>query len=475
VRAFQRAIGISEAEIIELLHIRDREQLRPDPEMRLRRTDIELQQPDPTDLDDLLAAGLDKLVSRVDPAWLRAEALKPYRLGAAFLNNPLHLVNGVRVGTNLEANTAQRFAQMLLVSQDRLANRPDTDFFAAAMFLPEVAVLGNSLGEIKALGPEAEHKLAALPSMADDQVSSTIYELLVGAAGIRKGLNLTMVPENRSRKVPDFQVSGLGPIPGAIECKRRLGLTLYEHDEASRVEALYNSVRPLLRERGVHGAIETTFGVPLSSVPSGAFSEAVFAAIKSGHPETSISTDWGTVRFSPLPHRRSIFEAPLYSPDYLVQVFGWNPLQDEWDGILAEVEAPMEITTELFTMPLCLKWRNEADEALKRKARGITSLWGDAIKQIPDGDVGFVYIAYPEGSRPAVADARTDYIMKTMPDVFHRWSVRVPATIVNRLYPRPLGRGRPDIIENVMLIASQGEEHWLKRLPARVFTGELGH
>lgn len=29
-----------------------------------------------------------------------------------------------------------------------------------------------------------------------------------------------MVPEDRARKVPDYQVTNLGPIFGAIECKR---------------------------------------------------------------------------------------------------------------------------------------------------------------------------------------------------------------------------------------------------------------
>ena len=82
-------------------------------------------------------------------------------------------------------------------AHDHLAKRDDLDFFSAAMFVPQIAQLGNSLDEIKELGPEAERKLAALPSMTDEMVSATIYELLVGAACVRKGLELTMVPEDR--------------------------------------------------------------------------------------------------------------------------------------------------------------------------------------------------------------------------------------------------------------------------------------
>ena len=467
--ALERSIGLSEKEIRLLERLHDAEGL-PATTSLLWRTDIEEYEPDSNDLDVLLANGLDRLLSLVDTRWLKAEAQKPYRLERGFLENPLHLVNGVRLGTCLGRTHPQLFARMLLVSQDRLMRRTDTDFFSGAIFVPEVAALGNSLGEISALGPEAQRKLRALPSMSDDQVSSTIYELLVGAAGVRKGLSLTMVPENKSRKVPDYRVDGLPALSGAIECKRRLGLINYELTEAKQVEVLYNLVRPRLRESGTHGSIEASFTVPVTSVPSGEFREAVVTALEARRPEDGISAKWGSVAFNPLPYRRTIFSSPLYSPNYLEQVFRWSPLQDQWDGLLCEVEPPPQITTELFTMPLCLKWRSESDIALIKKARGIMSLWGDAIKQIPDGDVGFVYIAYPEGSRPALADARTRHILDTMPKVFHRWSVRVPATIVSRVYSRPLGDGRPDVIENVMLIASKEQEFWLKRLPTRIFT-----
>jgi hypothetical protein len=50
-----------------------------------------------------------------------------------------------------ESKGPQRFARMLLVTQDHLMKRWDVDYFAAAMFVPEVALLGNSVDEIRAL------------------------------------------------------------------------------------------------------------------------------------------------------------------------------------------------------------------------------------------------------------------------------------------------------------------------------------
>jgi hypothetical protein len=55
-------------------------------------------------------------------------------------------------------------------------------------------------------------------------------------------------------------------------------------------------------------------------------------------------------------------------------------------------------------------------------------------------------------------------------DFFHRWSVRIPAMVVTRLYARALGVGVPDLIENAMAGSTNGEEFWFEQLPGRVFT-----
>jgi hypothetical protein len=468
IRILQRSHGISEAQIRVIERAREK-QLLPPSDDRFWRTQVE-RAPATDNLDDAAESGFERLMNLVDPKWLSAEAQKPYRLDSAFLANPLHLVNGVRVGMSLDDSGPQRFARMLLVCQDHLMKRWNLDFFSAAICVPEVAALGNSLDEIAALGPEAERKLLALPEMTADQVSATIYELLVGAACIRHGLNLMMVPEDRSRKVPDFRIPGLGPFTGAIECKRRLGLTTYELGEARRVEGLYSSVRSQLHQDGIHGSLEASFRVPLQSVPEAQFIELAMAAIC--HEGDQEQAAWGSVVFRRLVFNGSLSATRLYSPDYLQRVFDWDVLQDQWDGLLCEVEIPSRVDVEMFRMPMCLKWRSESEEALRKKARGITSLWGDAVKQIPDGEIGAVYIAYPEGARPALADARTRHILQSAMEFWHRWSVRVPFIVISRLYARSLGPGTPDLIESALPGAAEGQEHWLTTFPHRVFTGQ---
>lgn len=470
IRTLQRTVGISEAEIRAIERAAEADQL-PSGDAFWRAQVLETR---PTeDLDALAAVGLDRLLANVDPEWLRTQAQKQYRLSSSFLNNPLHLVNGVRVGMAPDEPGPQRFARMLLVCQDHLNRRGDLDFFAASTFVPEVAVLGNSLDEISALGPEAENKLTKLGSVPDDSVTSTIFELLVGAACLRRGLAVSMVAENRSEKVPDFRITGLGAIPGAIECKRRLGLTSYELDEARHLESLYTATRLPLKERGIHGSIEASFAVELRSVSRVDFADRVLAAVSTHRDQEPMTTGWGSLAFRRLPYCDTVHRTPLYSPDYLERVFQWDAFQDDWDGLLCEVESPPRIEVKSFRGPMCLKWRSESEAALTKKSRGIASLWANAVKQIPPGEIGFIYIAYPEGSRSAVADARTRHILKSMEESWYRWYVRVPVSVVSRLYPRSLGEGRPDLIESVLPGAGKGQEFWLTKVPWMIFTRQF--
>jgi len=467
LRRVQRIAGMSEAQIRAIERVYESERQPHDNGGYWH--DQVLQSRPTEDLDELSASGLERLLCNVDPNWLQEEAKKSYRLESKFLNDPLHIVNGVRVVAGLELGGPQRFARMLLVCQDHLRKEWRLDFFAAAMFVPEVAMIGNSLREIAALGPEAQRKFAMLPSMTDDSVTATGFELLVGAACLRRGLDVQMVPEDRSQKVPDYRIAGLGGIPGAIECKRRLGLTRYELDEASRVANLYESIRWAIWRRQIHCSIELSFHVPVRSVSETDFVTDVLESLTRSHEETR-TTKWGALSIRPLPYYGHIPLTRLYSPDFLQYVFGWDPMQVEWDGLLCQVQPPARISVESFRMPVCLKWRSESEEALTKRARGITSLWTEAIKQIPDGEIGFVYIAYPEGARPAIADARTRHILASMGKLWHRWSVRVPATIIDRLYPRAVGEGRPDLIESAMGGAGRGQEFWLGELPWLVFS-----
>jgi hypothetical protein len=417
-------------------------------------------------LEDFTPTAVEALLQRVDGAWLKQQATHPYRLDSRYLSAPLHIVAGTRIVPREAA--PQRFAHMLLVAIDHLDKRDDLDVFAAASFVPEITALGCRLDQVPSLGAEAVRKFERLPVATSEEVPSMIYELLVGTACALGGRKIEMLAASGSIKSPDFRLPNMHA-PAVLECKRRYGLTQYELDEAAAIERLYAPPREIAKAEGLHGMVEARFEVPIETVDPGDFVRVAKSVIDQSIDAEGRFVSWGSLAYRRLPFGGDVPDTRLYSPDYLERVFGWSPADNDWDGLVCEVEPPERVRVRTFRLPFCLKWRSNSPEALTKKSRGVTSLWAKAIKQIPPGEVGFIYIAYPEGQRGELADARTRHIAEMSRKMWHRWSIRVPVTVIARLYARPLGAGVPDLIEAAMPGASEGEEHWLAQLPGRVF------
>ena len=464
----QTAFGFSESQLQEYERLKLEATLGAREE-RFARKDVEAMYPTAT-LDELAPVALEKLRSYVDPNWLQREARKGFRLDTSFLNHPLHIVSGVRVGVGTPAVRPQRFARMLLLCEDHVSKTDDLDFFEAALAVPETVMLADSLSHIEEMGPIATTQLTRLPELDDAKVASTLHELLVGSACLRSGTNVRMLSDAGSRKVPDFKVVD-GGAPMSIECKRRLGPSDYELREAGHIEGLYDGIRQFLYTRGLHVSIEATFQKEVFEVSPSAFRSAVESLVASEHRGSDdMTTAWGHLRFEVLPFVRQLPWTRLYAPDFLERIFGWRTLQSAWDGLLCEVEPPFRVRVHSAKNPRCLKWVSLNANSILKKSRGVTSLWGKATQQIPAGEMGIIYIAYQEGAREALADARTQHIIETCKQWQTRWSVRIPLTVVARLYPRPLGIGLPDLIESSLPLTLEGDEMWLSMFPPNVFT-----
>ena len=111
-------------------------------ENRLRREDLTAHAvPSDADIDDYLPDALDKLLQIVDPAWLEAEAEKPYQLNGKYLNSTFSLVGG-RPADN---SPIHRFAHPLLLAKDFLEDPENYDFHTGALYVPELTALGIGL------------------------------------------------------------------------------------------------------------------------------------------------------------------------------------------------------------------------------------------------------------------------------------------------------------------------------------------
>jgi hypothetical protein len=70
-----------------------------------------------------------RTLALVDEDWLRREAEKGHLLPEAFLTEPLHVTGSIRFD---DRPRAQRFARMLLVTQDHIRKHDRLDFFDPA-------------------------------------------------------------------------------------------------------------------------------------------------------------------------------------------------------------------------------------------------------------------------------------------------------------------------------------------------------
>ena len=199
--------------------------------------------------------------------------------------------------------------------------------------------------------------------------------------------------------------------------------------------------------------------------------DALGPLCESWDSEVEAKTAWGTIKLRRLPIVHACSTTRVFSPVFLHDVFGWDHTDSGWDGLLCRIDPTASPVASSVSLPRCLKWRCNTEKSRLKKARGMTSLWAEATKQIPTGETGCVYIAYTEGMRGELADARTQHLMDTVRnrELFHRASIRVPLTVVSRLYPQALGNGGLEIIESSIPIYMDGCQQILEDFPTQVF------
>ena len=185
-------------------------------------------------------------------------------------------------------------------------------------------------------------------------------------------------------------------------------------------------------------------------------------------------TAWGTLDLKPVAVSTTFEPTRLYSPDFLSRVFGIDLEEDEFDGICVVVKNDKFPMADRAELPFLMKWTSNSKVAIEKKLRTIMSLWIEAVSQIPTGEAGLIYLAYEEGHRPSLADARTDAIRALTRDIyFNRRAISIPMTVISRFLPNTLLEGRPDLIESAIPAVDgdrDAHDFWTQEMPTRVFT-----
>ena len=227
----------------------------------------------------------------------------------------------------------------------------------------------------------------------------------------------------------------------------------------------------MLPRKGMYGVFETHFSLELAHVRIQEVAEAARLQCFSPSPALPTNYAWGTISYQERPSRIQFPETGLYGPEFLQQLFGWEWDIPTHDGLVCQVEAPKSIEVDSAQKPLALKWNSESPRAKLKKARPVSSLLKKAYDQVPKGEMGFVYIAYREGSRPEMADERTDCILSQFKNWSHKSLKIVPAIFLQRLYPRTMPGCAPDLIENtVRLLGESSDPIFFDLLPSLTFT-----
>jgi hypothetical protein len=151
-------------------------------------------------------------------------------------------------------------------------------------------------------------------------------------------------------------------------------------------------------------------------------------------------------------------------------VFDWDFDNAEYDGLCGVVENSQAMMVDRAELPFCLKWKDESENALSGKARLLAKQLIEAFDQVPVGEAGFVYIAYEETHRSAIADHRTQRHL----DLVAKWEIRKRGInpqliIVNRLYPAAIQEGRSNLIESAIPTGFIKEIVYSNIMPASVF------
>ena len=419
-------------------------------------------------IDEILPVALENLLSRVPQHWWNEQRLLAKAQQQELLDQPLLLCGGKRWGTDF--TKLHKYGYYLALADAYLKRDPWLDIYSAAMGVPQICCLGTSLESLKGV-PGAGRKIRQLSKAPSAETDARIFELLVAAAFVHMGHDLSFA-ERTFAKTPDLRLHDM-PFPTVIECKRKQVLNTYEIEEFQIIRSVFSILCSERERLGLMGELSIDFKKEIVNLPVKVILQGIRDLTNSLSPFNSKETEWGSIYLRPVAVSKKLEPTRLYSPEFLRDVFGLNLELGDYDGICSIVGNNEFPVVDKAEMPLLMKWSSNTAAAVTRKTQTIRNLWIEAVDQIPTGEAGLIYLAYEEGHRPRLADARTDVIRRLADTIyFKRRAISVPMTVISRLFPNVLMEGRPDLIENVIPLVSGGKDDydfWTADMPTLIF------
>ena len=417
-------------------------------------------------VEDHLLQAIELIERHAPRDWLEREPADNFRFNTSDDGLPISIVKGVRLES--ERPKGHRLRQALTLARDYLANDSRYDHFAGALAVTQLAQLGARAQALSGVAG-SEKRLGALFNSAS--TDATMLELLVAGACAAKGRDMAFIDAS-SDKSPDLRCNDAFKM--VIECKRSIALSDYEIIEETRMREVFTLLHTAAVARGQFGTFEVELTEEATGLNIQEVADKCLLQRLAAHPERALAYPWGSVAFRPLSSTLEL-EGPTkaYSPTMLAQVFDWDMEMPAWDGLICKFNAAPAAVVDRARAPVGLAWRVIAEEAIIKRSRAPIGLFSKALTQVPRGEFGLVYIAYPEGARSDVADNRTKAFMDRIHDWEHDGGIRIPAAFLVRQYPLPTGDGNPDVIESTIKLLSEqgGGDEWIFReYPSAIYT-----
>ncbi len=422
-----------------------------------------------TDVDEHLPASLEAIERVLPVGWIQHEDPDLCRLSTLPEDDGfLALTRNLR--RESEFPVAHRFRQALRVAYDYRDRHPRYDHFAGASLVPLITHLGLRLSTLQRVGGDVSGRLQHLWRGHSDDVDGTLMEILLAARCAELGREVEFIAETNS-KSPDLRC--YDPFPVVIECKRQRALSDYEVAEEAVMRDLFLRLSREASRRGLFGYFGLNLDVEASVLDRDEVVARLISQRLAPHPERELIYPWGRTSLHERPARLDFPGTTRpYSPNMLEYTFGWHSDLPEWDGLCCSISNAREALIDHARSPLGLIWTNTSKAATRKRTWAPINLFGQAFKQVPPGEHGIVYVAYIEGAREEMADARLQAFSDRIKEWVHAASIRVPIAFLCRLYPRPLGDGQPDLIESSVCLCNgaYGEPALFDNFPAAIFT-----
>lgn len=404
---------------------------------------------------EIIRETLIALTMNINNDWLQSEKQKFKAAEEYFQREPMVLY-GSKIIYPSELAMPQRFARTIIGAQRELIGQPSVNCYEMSVLLSEFSMLGHSLDTFSNLGPYALKVLQRLHTMTDDDCASHIYELLVGGAALRKGMDLEMVErtdsDEGSKRSPDFRIHSLR-WPSVIECKRRKYILEYEIKEAEHMRRVFLIASRTLRADCRYVSVDFSFITEPFNVSETILCQSIndCCHLLTGEQRSAeLSYPWGKIQVGSLNYYNDFETTFIYSPLFFQKIFRVDPINGVWDGIVCQTEPLPSLSVTKAREPICLKWKIQSEDIIASRRRSVVALLGKAMKQIPDGEEGYIYISYQEGSREDIANGRTERLIQDVKQWGHNWKIIPQLININRIYASPNMHGYPDLVENAM-------------------------